>query len=228
VHVVIEKPFGTTWQRPGPSKLAGADGIRGVHRSFGSITTSARRPCRTFWLSDSANFRSLSRSGIAPRSPASRSPWRSKSALARERAFYDSIGAYRDMVPSHMLQLLCLLCWKPPATSRGFDRDEKAKLLKPSAARADDAVCAVYTSGNSRCSTVPGYLEEPGVPPGSSTETFAARRLAVDNWRWAGVPFYLRTGKRLARKETEIAVTLRPVPHLAFRGRAEGVTPKPA
>jgi glucose-6-phosphate 1-dehydrogenase len=63
---------------------------------------------------------------------------------------------------------------------------------------------------------VPGYLEEPGVPPDSKTETYAALRLEVDNWRWAGVPFYLRTGKRLARRLTEIAITLKPVPHLGF------------
>jgi glucose-6-phosphate 1-dehydrogenase len=73
---------------------------------------------------------------------------------------------------------------------------------------------------------VPGYLEEEGVPSDSTTETYAAVRLLVDNWRWAGVPFYLRTGKRLARKLTEIAVTLRPVPHLGFAGEASsGVRP---
>jgi len=78
------------------------------------------------------------------------------------------------------------------------------------------AVRAQYAAGVAAGQPVPGYLEEPGVPPTSRTETFAALRLEVDNWRWAGVPFYLRTGKRLARKVTEIAVTLRPVPHLAF------------
>jgi glucose-6-phosphate 1-dehydrogenase len=72
---------------------------------------------------------------------------------------------------------------------------------------------------------VPGYLEEPGVPPDSTTETYAAVRLEVDNWRWAGVPFYLRTGKRLARKVTEIAVTLKPVPHLGFADEAFGARP---
>ena len=73
-----------------------------------------------------------------------------------------------------------------------------------------------YTAGHVAGDDVLGYLEEEGVPPGSHTETYAALRLEVDNWRWAGVPFYLRAGKRLARKVTEIAVTLKPVPHLAF------------
>ncbi|HEY1833969.1 MAG TPA: glucose-6-phosphate dehydrogenase, partial [Solirubrobacteraceae bacterium] len=85
---------------------------------------------------------------------------------------------------------------------------------------ADDipkmALRAQYLAGHSGGEDVPGYLEEDGVPKDSTTETFAALRLEVDNWRWAGVPFYLRTGKRLARKVTEIAVTLKPVPHLAF------------
>ena len=78
------------------------------------------------------------------------------------------------------------------------------------------AVRAQYAKGHAGGEDVAGYLEEPGIPPDSTTETFAAIRLEVDNWRWAGVPFYLRTGKRLARKVTEIAVTLKPVPHLTF------------
>jgi glucose-6-phosphate 1-dehydrogenase len=80
------------------------------------------------------------------------------------------------------------------------------------------AVRAQYGSGSVGGAPVPGYLDEPGVRPRSSTETYAALRVEVDNWRWAGVPFYLRTGKRLARKLTEIAIQLRPVPHLAFHG----------
>ena len=79
------------------------------------------------------------------------------------------------------------------------------------------AVRAQYAAGTVGGEDVPGYLEEEGVPPDSNTETYAALRLEIDNWRWAGVPFYLRTGKRLARKVTEIAVTLKPVPHLAFQ-----------
>jgi glucose-6-phosphate 1-dehydrogenase len=136
--------------------------------------------------------------------------------------YYDHAGALRDLVQNHMLQLLTLLCMEPPVTF-GADavRDEKVKVLHairaPSPADVRDmSVRAQYSPGVAAGEIVGGYLSEPGVPPDSHTETFAALRLEVDNWRWAGVPFYLRTGKRLARKITEIAVTLRPVPHLAF------------
>jgi glucose-6-phosphate 1-dehydrogenase len=90
----------------------------------------------------------------------------------------------------------------------------------------DMAVRAQYTAGMAEGAEVPGYLEEEGVPPDSRTETYVALQLEVDNWRWAGVPIYLRTGKRLARKITEIAVTLKPVPHLAFEAAGSvGVQP---
>ena len=100
-------------------------------------------------------------------------------------------------------------------------RNEKVKVLhavpEPTPGEIPEmAVRAQYAAGHSGGEDVPGYLEEEGVPADSITETFAALRLEVDNWRWAGVPFYLRTGKRLARKISEIAVTLKPVPHLAF------------
>jgi glucose-6-phosphate 1-dehydrogenase len=100
-------------------------------------------------------------------------------------------------------------------------RNEKVKVLHaiPEPSRDDVrdlAVRAQYTAGTSGGEDVVGYREEEGVPADSHTETYAAIRLEVDNWRWAGVPFYLRTGKRLARKVTEIAITLRPVPHLGF------------
>jgi len=136
--------------------------------------------------------------------------------------YYDHAGALRDLVQNHMLQLLTLLCMEPPVTFAADDvRDEKVKVLHAiRAPRPDDvaemSVRAQYGPGVVGGELVVGYLQEPGVPADSHTETYAALRLEVDNWRWAGVPFYLRTGKRLARKVTEIAVTLRPVPHLAF------------
>jgi glucose-6-phosphate 1-dehydrogenase len=111
---------------------------------------------------------------------------------------------------------------EPPVTFNADDvRDEKVKVLHAIRAPvakdvAGMSVRAQYTAGVSGGERVVGYLEEEGVPSDSHTETYVALRLIVDNWRWAGVPFYLRTGKRLARKVTEIAVTLRPVPHLAF------------
>ncbi|HUB75674.1 MAG TPA: glucose-6-phosphate dehydrogenase [Solirubrobacteraceae bacterium] len=152
--------------------------------------------------------------------------------IGSRAGYYDRAGALRDLVQNHMLQLLTLLCMEPPVTFDADDvRDEKVKVLHairpPSADEvAQMSVRAQYTAGDSGGEPVVGYLDEEGVPKGSRTETYVALRLVVDNWRWAGVPFYLRTGKRLARKVTEIAVTLRPVPHLAFeQNGAGGVRP---
>jgi glucose-6-phosphate 1-dehydrogenase len=142
--------------------------------------------------------------------------------IGSRAGYYDHAGALRDLVENHMMQLLTLLCMEPPVTFAANDvRDEKVKVLHAiRTPRADGlaqmSVRAQYGPGVSGGEPVVGYLQEDGVPSDSHTETYAALRLEVDNWRWAGVPFYLRTGKRLARKVTEIAVTLRPVPHLAF------------
>jgi glucose-6-phosphate 1-dehydrogenase len=152
--------------------------------------------------------------------------------IGSRAGYYDSAGALRDLVQNHMLQLLSLLCMEPPVAFEADPvRDEKVKVLRairaPSPVEvADIAVRAQYGPGTVAGEKVPGYLEEPGVPAGSTTETYAALRLEVQNWRWAGVPMYLRTGKRLARKITEIAVTLKPVPHLAFQSELSmGVRP---
>ena len=138
--------------------------------------------------------------------------------------YYDGAGALRDLVQNHMMQLLALLTMEPPiALDANRLRDEKLKVLEaivpPSVQDvASMAVRAQYASGIGVAGAdVPGYLSEEGVAANSRTETYAALRLHVSNWRWAGVPFYLRTGKRLARRVTEIAVTLKPVPHLAFQ-----------
>jgi glucose-6-phosphate 1-dehydrogenase len=142
--------------------------------------------------------------------------------IGSRAGYYDHAGALRDLVQNHMLQLLTLLCMEPPVTFHADDvRDEKVKVLEairpPTAGEvAEMSVPGRYSAGVIGGEHVVGYLEEEGVPKDSRTETYVALRLVVDNWRWAGVPFYLRTGKRLARKVTEIAVTLRPVPHLAF------------
>ena len=136
--------------------------------------------------------------------------------------YYDSSGALRDLVQNHMLQLLSLLCMEPPVNFTADEiRDEKVKVLHAIKIATGDAVADMsvrgqYADGVVAGEEVPGYLEEADVPPDSTTETFVALRLEVDNWRWAGVPMYLRTGKRLARKVTEIAVVLKPVPHLGF------------
>jgi glucose-6-phosphate 1-dehydrogenase len=137
--------------------------------------------------------------------------------------YYERAGALRDLVQNHMLQLLALLAMEPPtAFEADRVRDEKLKVLDAIVpATVTDvpsmAVRAQYQPGVIGGVPVPGYREEEGVASDSRTETYAALRLRVSNWRWAGVPFYLRTGKRLARKLTEISVQLKPVPHLAFQ-----------
>jgi glucose-6-phosphate 1-dehydrogenase len=148
--------------------------------------------------------------------------------IGSRAGYYDSSGALRDLVQNHMLQLLTLLCMEPPVTFDADEvRDEKVKVLHAVAPPPPEAVVrARYTPGMAEGKEAVGYLDEEGVPDDSQTETYVALRLEVDNWRWAGVPIYLRTGKRLARKVTEIAVTLKPVPHLAFQAEGSiGVQP---
>jgi glucose-6-phosphate 1-dehydrogenase len=152
--------------------------------------------------------------------------------IGRRASYYDTAGALRDLVQNHMLQLLTLLCMEPPVSFSADEvRTEKVKVLHaivpPTVEQVPRmAVRAQYEAGAAAGEQVPGYLDEADVPDSSTTESFAALRLGVDNWRWAGVPIYLRTGKRLARKVTEIAVTLKPVPHVAFSEEgAAGVRP---
>jgi glucose-6-phosphate 1-dehydrogenase len=143
--------------------------------------------------------------------------------IGSRAGYYEHSGALRDLVQNHMLQLLALLAMEPPtAFTADRVRDEKLKVLEaivpPEVAEVPAmAVRAQYAPGVIGGVRVPGYLEEQGVASGSRTPTYAALRLHVSNWRWAGVPFYLRTGKHLARKVTEIAVILKPVPHVAFQ-----------
>jgi glucose-6-phosphate 1-dehydrogenase len=142
--------------------------------------------------------------------------------IGTRAGYYDQAGALRDLIQNHMLQLLCHVAMEPPVSFTAEEvRNEKVKVLQaiPQPTTADIpemAVRAQYAAGHAGGEDVTGYTQEDGVPADSTTETYAALRLEVDNWRWAGVPFYVRTGKRLARKITEIAVTLKPVPHLAF------------
>jgi len=135
-------------------------------------------------------------------------------------AFYDQTGALRDMVQNHLLQLLCLVGMEPPVS---FDADEvrnkKLDVLRAIRPITDVDTVAVrgqYGPGTIDGTPVPGYREEAGIAPNSTTETFAALRLFVDNWRWQGVPFYLRTGKQLPLKATEVLIQFQPAPHLPF------------
>jgi glucose-6-phosphate 1-dehydrogenase len=141
--------------------------------------------------------------------------------VERRAGYYDGAGALRDVIQNHALQLLSLVAMEPPASfDANLVRDEKAKALH--AVRpldpARDAARGRYATGWLGGEQVPGYREEEGVPTDSRTETYAALRVEIDNWRWAGVPFYLRTGKRLPLRATEIAVAFKPVPHQPFRG----------
>ncbi len=138
--------------------------------------------------------------------------------------FYDGAGALRDMIQSHLLQLLTLVAMEPPVSMQDEDlRDEKVKVLKsirpiPRSAVHAHAYRAQYTAGKIDGKPVPGYLDEPGIDPKSVTETYAAVKLYIDNWRWRGVPFYLRTGKRLKEKQSMISICFKHPPQQFFRG----------
>ncbi len=137
--------------------------------------------------------------------------------------YYEEAGAVRDMLQSHMLQLLSIVAMEPPAVFRGNAvRDEKVKVLRsviPPTGEAvkDRSARGQYAAGFIEGKLVPGYRQEQEISATSTTETFVALKLQVDNWRWADVPFYLRTGKRLPRRVTEIAIQFQRVPHLMFQ-----------
>jgi glucose-6-phosphate 1-dehydrogenase len=138
--------------------------------------------------------------------------------------FYDKTGALRDMIQNHALQLLTMVAMEPPSRNDADAiRDEKLKVLRSLKPFTDESVArdvvrGQYRAGNAQGKKAVGYLEEAKVPAGSATETFVAIRTEVQNWRWAGVPFYLRTGKRLASREAQIVVNFRPTPHNIFPG----------
>ncbi len=137
-------------------------------------------------------------------------------------AFYEETGASRDVLQNHLLQLVSLVAMEPPATFEADAlRDEKVKVLRAIGMRTADAgkdvVRGQYGPGWVAAKPVAGYREEEDVDPASETETFVAARLDIDDWRWSGVPFYVRTGKRLPKRSTEIAIQYREVPHRLFR-----------
>lgn len=142
--------------------------------------------------------------------------------VEQRAGFYDGTGAMRDMLQNHLLQLLCMTAMEPPASMAPESvRDEKVKVLKAlkpidGSDISEYVVRGQYEKGVSDGKLVPGYIEEPGVDPESTTDTFVALKAEIDNWRWAGVPFYLRTGKRLAERACEIVVQFKEVPHSIF------------
>ena len=222
VRVVLEKPLG--------HDLASAQEINRVVRAVFSETQAFRID---HYLGKSAvqNLMAL-RFGNALFEPL----WRRESianiqiTLAEDLGvgtrgdFYDRTGALRDMIQNHALQLTTMIAMEPPSR---FDanamRDEKLKVLhslKPFTEETvrRDVVRGQYRSGTIAGRTVPGYREEQKVPPESQCETFVALRTEIENWRWAGVPFYLRTGKRLPGRDAKIVVNFRPIPHSIFPG----------
>ena len=149
--------------------------------------------------------------------------------VEKRGAFYENTGALRDMVQNHALQLLCAIAMEPPINSHADAiRDEKLKVLrslKPWTAESlkQDVIRGQYSSGTVGGAAVPGYRQEEGVALHSNTETFVALRTEISNWRWAGVPFYIRTGKRLAGRDAHIEVNFRPAPHAIFNSPGNAV-----
>jgi glucose-6-phosphate 1-dehydrogenase len=146
--------------------------------------------------------------------------------VERRGGYFDNVGTMRDMVPNHIMQLISLTAMEPPASFKSEAvRDEQAKVLHAMKAfNPDDAlhdtVRGQYGEGQIDGATVLPYRKEPGVAPESRTETFVAMKLEIDNWRWAGVPFYVRTGKRLARRHTEITIQFKRTPLQIFQHTA--------
>jgi glucose-6-phosphate 1-dehydrogenase len=142
--------------------------------------------------------------------------------VEKRAGFYDKVGAFRDMMQNHLLQLLCIVAMEPPSKMEADAvRDEKVKVIRALKAIVaqdihDKVIRGQYGSGVSKASPVPSYRDEEGVHDKSHTETFVAMKVEIENWRWAGVPFYLRTGKRLAERACEIVVQFKEIPHSIF------------
>jgi glucose-6-phosphate 1-dehydrogenase len=146
--------------------------------------------------------------------------WDETLALEGRAGYYDGVGALKDMLQNHLLQLLCLVAMEPPVSLDARDlRDRKVDVLRSIRPLTDEDVIghtrrARYTSGRIDGASVPAYVDEDGVDPAHRTETFAELELRIDNWRWRDTTFRLRTGKALGRNRKEVAVQFRPVPHL--------------
>ena len=222
VRVVLEKPLG--------HDLASAQDINRVVRSVFS-ETQAFRIDHYLGKPSVQNLMAL-RFGNALFEPL----WRRESianiqitlaeslGVGTRGDFYDRTGTLRDMVQNHALQLLSMVAMEPPSRyDADAIRDEKLKVLRSLKPFTDESVArdvvrGQYRAGNAAGQAVKGYLDEVKVPPDSRCETFVALRTEVQNWRWAGVPFYLRTGKRLPARDAQIVVNFRPTPHSIFPG----------
>jgi glucose-6-phosphate 1-dehydrogenase len=146
--------------------------------------------------------------------------------VEKRGSFYESAGALRDMIQNHLLQVMCMIAMEPPVSFEADEvRNKKVDVLKavrpiPQGELYKYAIRGQYGPGFSENERVPGYRQEEGVDPQSSTETYASLKLYLDNWRWQDVPFYLRTGKRLPRKVSQVSIEFKPVPHQIFPGTA--------
>jgi glucose-6-phosphate 1-dehydrogenase len=150
--------------------------------------------------------------------------WDETVALEGRAGYYDGVGALKDLVQNHLLQVLCLVAMEPPVSSGERDlRDRKLDVLRSVRPLSERDVAqrtrrARYGAGRIGDRTIPAYAEEPGVDPALGTETYAEVELELESWRWSGTTFRLRTGKALGRDRMEVAVRFRPVPHLPFEG----------
>lgn len=226
-RLVLEKPFGTTGQTARTlnalvARIVPEDQVHRVDHFLGKYTVLnvlgfrfANRLFEPVW-----NSAHVERVDIV---------FDESLALEGRARYYDHAGALRDMVQSHLLQVLAVLAMDPPATMQARDvRDRRAEVLRATRVGDDLRVSsrrARYTAGDLDGRSVPSYTEEPGVDPARNTETLADVVCYVDSWRWKGVPFRLRSGKALGRTRKEAVVTFKPVPHLPTGLRG---TPQPA
>lgn len=145
--------------------------------------------------------------------------------------FYEGVGALKDMIQNHLLQILCMTAMEAPASLKADDiRNRKADVLKSIRRIKPDEVDhyivrGQYDAGFIKGNPVPGYRQDKGIAPDSNTETYVAMKIYLDNWRWQGIPFYLRTGKRMEEKQSSIIIQFKPVPHSSFSYGKEGMTP---
>ncbi|TDW44598.1 glucose-6-phosphate 1-dehydrogenase [Flavobacterium sp. 270] len=145
--------------------------------------------------------------------------------------FYEGVGALKDMIQNHLLQILCMTAMEAPASLAADDiRNRKADVLKSIRRIKPEevehyTVRGQYDAGFIKDKPVPGYRQDKGIAPDSTTETYVAMKIYLDNWRWQGVPFYLRTGKRMQEKQSSIIIQFKPVPHSTFTYGSEGMTP---
>ena len=227
VRLIIEKPFGHDLAYGADAERAARGAASRSARCSASTTTSARRPCRTCSLCDSRTG-SSSRSGTASSSTTCRSPSPSRWGSRVAQPTTSSVGAVRDIFQNHLLQLVAITAMEPPIDFTADSvRNEKVKVLRSlHTPAAKSVVRGQYGRGFVEGVEVPAYREEEGVAPDSMTETYVAAKLYVDNWRWADTPFYVRMGKRLARRETTIAIQFKRAPHPPFEElAAEGLRP---